>query len=164
MASRDKAGPGFREAAEPADFAAARVLFQEYAHQLNIDLCFQGFDTELDQLTAMYAPPSGCLILAQSDAGPIGCGAIRLFRADACEMKRLYLRPQARGAGVGRALAELLVSRARALGYARMYLDTLVDMRAARKLYSFLGFRETAPYYDNPLRGVVYMELDLSTQ
>ena len=99
---------------------------------------------ELDQLAAMYAPPSGCLILAQSDAGPIGCGAIRLLRGDACEMKRLYLRPQAR--------------------YARMVLDTLVDMRAARKLYSSLGFRETAPYYDNPLRGVVYMQLDLSSR
>jgi ribosomal protein S18 acetylase RimI-like enzyme len=164
MVSRDIAGFGLTEAAEPADFAAARVLFQEYADQLNIDLCFQGFDTELDQLAAMYAPPSGCLILAQSDAGPIGCGAIRLFRGDACEMKRLYLRPQARGTGVGRALAELLVSRAKALGYAHMVLDTLVDMRAARKLYGSLGFRETAPYYDNPLRGVVYMELDLSSR
>jgi ribosomal protein S18 acetylase RimI-like enzyme len=164
MVSRDKSGPGFTEAAEPADFAEARELFQEYADQLNIDLCFQGFDAELDQLTSMYAPPSGCLILAQGEAGPIGCGAIRRFHDDACEMKRLYLRPRARGTGVGRALAELLVSRAKALGYARMYLDTLVDMRAARKLYSSLGFRETAPYYDNPLPGVVYMELDLSTR
>jgi ribosomal protein S18 acetylase RimI-like enzyme len=163
MVARDKAGPGFTEAAEPADFAAARELFQEYADQLNIDLCFQGFDAELDQLASMYAPPSGCLILAQSGAGPIGCGAIRRFRGDACEMKRLYLRPQARGTGLGRALAELLVSRAKALGYARMYLDTLVDMRPARKLYSSLGFHQTAPYYDNPLRDVVYMELDLST-
>ena len=152
------------EATAPSDFAAARELFQEYADQLHIDLCFQGFDAELDQLASMYAPPSGCLILAQSDAGPIGCGAIRLLRGDACEMKRLYLRPQARGTGVGRALAELLVSRAKALGYARMVLDTLVDMRAARKLYSSLGFRETAPYYDNPLRGVVYMQLDLSSR
>ncbi len=164
MVSRDKAAPGFTEATEPPDFALARVLFQEYADQLNIDLCFQGFDAELDQLASMYAPPSGCLILAQSGAGPIGCGAIRRFRGDACEMKRLYLRPQARGTGLGRALAELLVSRAKALGYARMYLDTLVDMRPARTLYSSLGFRQTAPYYDNPLRDVVYMELDLSTR
>jgi ribosomal protein S18 acetylase RimI-like enzyme len=162
MVSSDKAAPAFMEASEPPDFAAARELFREYAAQLDIDLCFQGFDAELDQLASMYAPPSGCLILAQGGAGPIGCGAIRRFQGDACEMKRLYLRPQARGLGVGRALAELLVSRAKALGYTRMYLDTLVDMRPARKLYSSLGFRQTAPYYVNPLRDVVYMELDLS--
>jgi ribosomal protein S18 acetylase RimI-like enzyme len=77
-------------------------------------------------------------------------------------MKRLYLRPQARGTGLGRTLAERLVHRAKALGYARMYLDTIVDMHPARKLYVSLGFRETAPYYDNPLPGVAYMELDLA--
>jgi putative acetyltransferase len=164
MLSRDKAGPVFTEATEPSDFAAARVLFQEYADQLGIDLCFQGFDAELDQLATMYAPPSGCLILAQSGADLIGCGAIRRFRGDACEMKRLYLKPQARGTGWGRALAELLVSRAKALGYERMYLDTLLDMRPARELYGSLGFRETTPYYGNPLRDVVYMELDLSSR
>jgi GNAT superfamily N-acetyltransferase len=79
-------------------------------------------------------------------------------------MKRLYLRPQARGTGLGRALAEHLVSRAKALGYARMYLDTLLDMGPARKLYASLGFRPTTPYYDNPLQDVVYMELDLASR
>ncbi len=162
MAVRDESGTAFTEAAEPADFAAARGLFQEYAEQLAVDLCFQGFDAELDQLASMYVPPSGSLILVQSGAGPIGCGAIRRFRGDACEMKRLYIRPQARGRGLGRAIAERLVSRAKALGYARMYLDTLIDMRPAREIYSSLGFRQTAPYYDNPLRDAVYMELDLS--
>jgi putative acetyltransferase len=149
------------EAREPPDFAAGRELFREYAAQLQIDLCFQGFDAELDQLTTMYAPPSGCLILARSGGRPIGCGAIRRLAGDACEMKRLYLRPEARGTGLGRTLAERLVIRAKALGYARMYLDTLVDMLPARALYRSLGFRETAPYYDNPLPDVVYMELDL---
>jgi putative acetyltransferase len=149
------------EAGEPADFAAGRELFQEYAAQLPIDLRFQGFAAELDRLTTMYAPPSGCLILARSGDRPIGCGALRRLSGDACEMKRLYLRPQARGTGLGRALAERLVARAKALGYARMYLDTLVDMLPARGLYRSLGFRETAPYYDNPLPDVVYMELDL---
>jgi putative acetyltransferase len=152
---------GLTEAEEPQDFAAARELFQEYAAQLGIDLCFQGFAAELDQLTSMYAPPSGCLIIARRGDRPIGCGAIRRLSGDACEMKRLYLRPQARGTGLGRMLAERLVHRAKALGYARMYLDTLVDMHLARGLYRALGFRETAPYYDNPLPGVVYMELDL---
>ncbi len=149
------------EAREPPDFAAARALFLEYAAQLQIDLCFQGFAAELDQLATMYAPPSGCLILAQSGDGPIGCGAIRRLSDDACEMKRLYLRPQARGTGLGRVLAERLLTRAKALGYGRMHLDTLADMLPASNLYRSLGFHETAPYYDNPLPGVVYMECDL---
>jgi GNAT superfamily N-acetyltransferase len=164
MIGRDGAAVDFLEATEPSDFLAARVLFKEYADQLGIDLCFQGFDAELAELASMYAAPSGCLILARSGDGPVGCGAIRRLHGDACEMKRLYLRPQARGSGVGRALAERLVSRAKALGYARMYLDTLVGMHAARKLYGALGFRQCEPYYDNPLRDVVYMELELSSR
>lgn len=152
------------EASRPLDFAAARELFLEYAAQLQIDLCFQGFAAELDRLTTVYAPPSGCLILARSGDHPIGCGAIRRLSGDACEMKRLYLRPQARGTGLGRTLAERLVFRAKALGYARMYLDTLLDMHPARTLYVSLGFRETGPYYDNPLPGVVYMALDLANR
>lgn len=162
MASSDTHGPVLTEATTASDFAEARELFQEYAAQLGVDLCFQGFAEELGQLASMYAPPSGCLLLARSAAGTIGCGAVRRFSADACEMKRLYLRPQARGTGLGRMLAEHLVSRAKALGYARMYLDTLFDMRPARELYSSLGFRRTTPYYENPLPGVVYMKLDLA--
>jgi GNAT superfamily N-acetyltransferase len=153
---------GLNEAVHARDFAAARELFQEYAAQLGIDLCFQGFAAELDNLGTMYAPPSGCLILARRGDHPLGCGAIRPLSGGACEMKRLYLRAEARGTGLGRALAERLVARARSLGYASMYLDTLAHMRPARRLYAALGFRETAPYYDNPIPGAVYMRLDLS--
>jgi ribosomal protein S18 acetylase RimI-like enzyme len=162
--AHDRNNLSLTEAREPPDFDAGRALFQEYAAQLKIDLCFQGFAAELDQLTTMYAPPAGCLILARSGDRPIGCGAIRGLSGDACEMKRLYLRPEARGTGLGRTLAERLVVRAKALGYARMYLDTLVDMLPARTLYRGLGFRETAPYYENPLPGVIYMELDLALE
>jgi putative acetyltransferase len=161
MISRDSNEHSLTEAREPPDFAAGRELFQEYAAGLPIELCFQGFAAELDQLTTMYAPPSGCLILARRGDRPIGCGAIRRWSGDACEMKRLYLRPEARGSGLGRTLAERLVARAKALGYARVYLDTLVDMLPARGLYRSLGFRETAPYYDNPLPDMVCMELEL---
>jgi putative acetyltransferase len=153
--------PRLTEAAGPPDFAVARELFQKYAAQLEIDLCFQGFAAELDRLTSMYAPPAGSLILARSGKSPIGCGAIRRLSDESCEMKRLYVRPEARGTGLGRNLAERLVGRAAALGYRRMYLDTLVEMAPARGLYRSLGFRETAPYYDNPLPGVVYMALDI---
>src|SRR5580693_2646306 len=149
------------EAATPRDFAVARVLFQEYAAQLEIDLCFQGFDAELNELASMYAPPGGSLMLARRADRPIGCGAIRRFSEGICEMKRLYLRPEARGTGLGRILVERLLLKARTLGYVRIYLDTLVDMHQARRLYGSLGFRETDPYCGDRLPGLVYMQLDL---
>jgi putative acetyltransferase len=150
-----------REATATADYAAARALFEEYAALLNIDLCFQGFAEELNQLSGMYAPPSGCLLLASDGGRAVGCGGIRRLSEDSCEMKRLYVRPEARGANLGRLIAQGLIAKAHELGYARMLLDTLIDMVPARTLYRSLGFRETAPYYANPLAGVVYMEIDL---
>lgn len=149
------------EAAGTADFAAARDLFEEYAADLSIDLCFQGFAAELSRLPEIYGPPTGCLLLVRDGDRPVGCGALRRLSPDSCEMKRLYVRPVARGAKLGRLIAEGLIGKARALGYARMLLDTLGEMIPAQTLYRSLGFRETAPYYLNPLSGVVYMELNL---
>jgi putative acetyltransferase len=146
-------------ATEAQDFALARRLFEEYAGQLRIDLCFQGFSAELAALAEIYSPPDGCLLLARYAGAGVGCGGLRRFGADSCEMKRLYVRPEARGGSLGRRLAEALVSRARDLGYARMLLDTLEEMTAARSLYASLGFRETVPYYPNPSERVVYLEL-----
>jgi GNAT superfamily N-acetyltransferase len=161
--SEGRIEPLLTDASSAADFAVARHLFQEYAAELDIDLCFQGFAAELDSLTSMYAPPAGCLLLARSGDRPMGCGAVRRLREDACEMKRLYVRPEARGTGLGKKLAAALVGRARVLGYARMYLDTLAAMQAARMVYRSLGFRETSAYYENPLPAVVYMELELGS-
>jgi putative acetyltransferase len=149
------------EAARPDDFATARVLFREYATELGVDLCFQGFEAELDQLGDLYSSPAGCLLIARADGRAVGCGALRRFSDGVCEMKRLYVRAEARGTGLGRILAERLTAKGRALGYARMRLDTLARLSAARELYRSMGFAEIAPYYDNPLPGVVYMELDL---
>jgi len=149
------------EAARPDDFAAARVLFREYATELGVDLCFQGFEAELDQLADLYSSPAGCLLIARADERAVACGALRRFSDGVCEMKSLYVRAEARGTGLGRILAERLTAKGRALGYARMRLDTLARLTAARELYRSMGFAEIAPYYDNPLPGVVYMELDL---
>jgi ribosomal protein S18 acetylase RimI-like enzyme len=154
------------EADTTAQFEAARILIQEYAEQIHVlmdvDLSFQNFDAELDRLPHMYGPPSGCLLLASSDGEWAGCCALRRLDQGVCEMKRLYVRPSARGANLGRRLAQYIVAKAGALGYRWMVLDTLEDMIAAQTLYRSLGFRETRPYYPNPMAGVTYMELIIS--
>jgi putative acetyltransferase len=150
------------EAVGAADFAAARALVLEYAADLSVDLCSQEIEAELHRLPEVYGAPDGCLLVAHNGEQLVGCGALRRLDAEICEMKRLYVRAEARGTGVGRILAESLIGKARLLGYAAMRLDTLGHLTAARELYRSLGFVEIDAYYDNPLPNPVYMELDLS--
>jgi ribosomal protein S18 acetylase RimI-like enzyme len=147
------------EGSAPHHYEMAGALFREYAAQLGVDLCFQDFASELNQLPVMYGKPTGCLILVMQGVRPVGCGALRKLSDGICEMKRLYIRNEARKLNLGRCVAERLVERAAALGYEAMRLDTLADMTAAQKLYRSLGFREIAAYYSNPLSNSVYMEL-----
>ena len=149
------------ESSSDDDFNAARSLFQEYARALGIDLCFQNFGEELERMRERYSGPHGCLLLARQGMRVVGCVALRRLDADTGEMKRLYVRPEARGRNVGRQLAMAIVERARASGCRRVVLDTLPSMNAAQTLYRSLGFRDTAPYYANPVPGVVYLELSL---
>jgi putative acetyltransferase len=155
------------EADTTARYEAARALIEEYAAQIGesmgVDLCFQDLSSELERLPLMYGRPSGFMLLAGRDEEWVACGALRRFSDQACEVKRLYVKSAARGANLGRLMAERLIAQARTLGYRKMVLDTLADMIAARALYRSLGFRETTPYYPNPLAGVSYMELDLGT-
>jgi ribosomal protein S18 acetylase RimI-like enzyme len=149
------------EAATIADYALARALFEEYAHAINVDLCFQDFAAELDRLSVMYAPPAGALLLARAGDNAAGCVGLRKFRDDICEMKRLYVRPPFRGQHLGRRMAEEIAGRARELGYRTLVLDTLGTMEAAQRLYMSMGFKPATSYYVNPLPNVKYFSLDL---
>ncbi len=138
-----------------------RALLREYAASLPFELDFQDFDRELAGLPGAYAPPRGALLLARIDGEAAGCIALRPFAEDVCELKRLFVRPAARGLGLGRRLTTEIVSEARRLGYARMRLDTTPGMEAAQALYEELGFVETAPYRHNPVPGTRFLELEL---
>jgi putative acetyltransferase len=152
----------FAQASLPGQIAQARELFIEYAQSLGFSLCFQNFEEELAGLPGGYAPPGGRLLLAEYDREIAGCVALHKLESSVCEMKRLYLRPQARGKGLGRALAERIIGEARQIGYGKMRLDTVEPvMKDAVAMYCKLGFREIAPYCSNPMTGAIYMELDL---
>ena len=145
----------------PELVAQARELFLEYRDGLGIDLCFQGFDREVAELPGDYAPPGGRLFLAQVGERLAGCVGLRpLQEASACEMKRHFERPDYRGTGLGRRLTGASIASASVIGYERMRLDTLPSMQAAIAMYEHLGFRDIAPYRDNPVQGARYMELD----
>jgi GNAT superfamily N-acetyltransferase len=151
-----------RQAVTPTDVAQARALFEEYAAWLNVDLCFQGFARELATLPGAYAPPRGRLLIAGLPEAAVGCIAVRPlageeFSVPTGEIKRLYVKPDARGTGLGLRLVETLLQEARAIGYRELKLDTLDRMTGARRLYERLGFVACSPYYHNPLPGAVYM-------
>lgn len=155
------AGYAIRPAAGAEDMDAARALFGEYAAWLREDLCFQGFAAELATLPGKYAPPDGRLYFACRDAVPVGCVALRRFDDATGEVKRLYVRLDHRGHGLGHALAAVVIDAARAIGYRRLLLDTLERMTAARALYAAAGFREIPSYYETPLAGTRFMALPL---
>ena len=150
--------------AETAEhISTARQLIVEYATWLEFNLCFQGFEEEMRSLPGMYAPPSGRLLLALWDVRPAGVIALRaLEEPGLCEMKRLYVRPEFRGHGIGRVLAERVIGEAAELGYSRMRLDTIPGkMDHAIAMYRELGFAETVPYYNTPVGHTLFMELAL---
>jgi len=140
-----------------------RELFLAYAEWIGIDLSFQNFNEELENLPGDYAPPDGVLLLAFLDDKPAGCVALRKFEDGICEMKRLYVRPEFQGLGLGKRLTEEIIIEAKRLGYAKMRLDTMSMMGSAQKLYRSLGFKEIEAYRFNPVEGTVFMELDLGT-
>ncbi len=145
-----------REAA-PGDLIEIRRMLREYEAWLEVDLCFQDFEKELAALPGDYAPPRGRLLIAEG----AGCIALRPIGEGVCEMKRLYVRPEHRGSGLGRRLVQALIEEARVIGYKRMRLDTLPKMADAQRMYQSLGFRDIEPYRVNPVPGARFLELEL---
>ncbi len=149
----------------PEDGPEVRLLLQEYARSLTVDLCNPDFEAELKALPGIYAPPRGQLFLAMAGDAYAGCCALRPLDTtdypNAGEMKRLFVRPEYRGNGVGRMLVEAVLNAAYLASYDCILLDTLDDMEAARSLYQEMGFEEVPPYYFNPFPGAHYLKADL---
>jgi len=141
--------------------AVAKQLFDEYAESLGFPLDFQDFDKELDNLPGEYSPPEGCILLLGYKSSPVGCIALRKIEGSVCEMKRMYVKPEFRGQGIGKMVAHEIIKRAREIGYQKMRLDTLESMEIATKLYKSMGFKEIEAYRYNPLEDAMYMELEL---
>ena len=155
-------GLSILQAESSSQIAQVRELFLEYAQSLGFSLCFQNFDKELAGLPGDYAPPEGRLLLAEFEGDLAGCVALHKLEPGICEMKRLYLRPQFRGKGLGRVLAQRIIAEAGQIGYQHMRLDTVEPvMKDAVGMYHKLGFKEIDPYRQNPQPGTLYMELKL---
>ncbi len=153
--------PQFIIAETEDDYREARVLLREYEAESEVDLCFQGFDEEVETLERAYGPPGGRFLLVRAGDRVAGCVALRDLGGGICEMKRLFLRPEFRGRGLGRKCAEEVVRMARESGCNALRLHTLPAMRAAVALYRSMGLTEIAPYDETPVEGVLFMELEL---
>lgn len=153
--------PTLQAATSAADLEDIRALFREYADSLGVDLEYQGFDEEVRHLPGHYAAPAGTLLLARKGDAVVGCVGVRPLDEHIAEMKRLYVRPDGRGLGLGRTLAEAAIRFATVTGYARMRLDTLPSMGRAQELYKALGFVVIDPYRYSAVPGTVFLELTL---
>lgn len=153
----------FREAKLPEEYQLAVELFKEYASQIGVDLGFQNFVSEIEKIESHYSRPNGAVCIAYNEKEqPIGCFGIRRFENDICELKRMYLKKEARGLGIGKVILEKSLTVGKELGYKRMRLDTLPTMNAAIGLYEKIGFYEIEPYRFNPIRGSKYFEINLN--
>lgn len=151
-----------KEARSDKDYETGTELFREYASQIGVDLEFQDFSKEIGNIRSQYARPGGILFIAyDTDKTPLGCFGIRRLEDSICELKRMYLRKEARGRGLGKQLLARSIRMAKALGYKRMRLDTLPGMQTAIGLYKKAGFYEIDPYRFNPVAGTKYMEIKL---
>jgi putative acetyltransferase len=139
--------------------AEIREMFREYAAWVG-DGCFWTNDFE-DELAALPGWFEALLIARDESGALVGSAAVKRLPDGTAELKRLYVRPSARGSGLGKQLAATAVERARELGFSVIRLDTLPKMEAARGIYASLGFVPSEPFSNNPIPDVLWMELAL---
>jgi ribosomal protein S18 acetylase RimI-like enzyme len=146
------------------ELGAVRDLFAAYAGSLPVTLDYQDFGFEVTDLPGKYAPPKGELLVAWDALDrPVGCIGLRpLDDGTTCEMKRLYVLPEARSFGLGKYLTEAVIKVAKERGYSSLRLDTLPTMVTAANLYERVGFRRIEAYYGPTPTGTIFMELDLT--
>mgnify|MGYP004506424493 CR=1 FL=1 len=138
-----------------------KKLIEEYSNRLGRDLSFQNIDDELAHPEHKYSAPEGELLVAIDNDRVLGMVAYHRHSDVRCEMKRLYVRPEARGLHLGNALVTAIISHAKNAGYQEMVLDTITPLKAAISLYKKHGFEECEAYYLNPMKDVIYMRKQL---
>ncbi|MBY0306562.1 MAG: GNAT family N-acetyltransferase [Sphingomonas sp. 28-62-20] len=151
-----------RDAIFPEDSPAVLDIWREFVASPSVSLAHQNNQLEFDNIPGKYAAPDGCILLADRDGLIDGCVSIKRVDAEICEMKRLYVRPRARGTRLGYALIESVISAARDLGYAEMRLDVLAEFVQARQLYAAFGFVAAEPISFNPIPGTDFLGLRLN--
>lgn len=149
-----------KEVVSSEGYEAAVNLFKEYALEIGIDLEFQSFKKEIENVEEEYSRPNGVIFIAydQNDV-MLGCFGIRKLEDTICELKRMYIRKVARGIGIGKQLLMKAIEIGIELGYSQMRLDTLPSMGVAISLYEKAGFHQIDPYRFNPIKGARYYEL-----
>ncbi|MEM1337362.1 MAG: GNAT family N-acetyltransferase [Bacteroidota bacterium] len=150
------------EVTSDSDYQIAVQLFREYAVDIGIDLEFQHFSKEIETIKSQYARPEGVLFIAHHNTHSVsGCVGIRALEGEICELKRMYVKTEARGLGIGKHMLEKSIAMGKELGYQKMRLDTLSTMHTAIGLYKKMGFYEIKPYRFNPFSGAKYFEIGL---
>lgn len=150
-----------RQAVFPCDRQDVISIFREYVSSPTVSLDFQEYEAEFADLPGKYAAPEGRLLLAQEAGAVLGCAALRRVDESTCEMKRVYVRPAARGRNLGRLLVEAILREAKLAGYARICLDVLPEFTAAQQLYAAMGFVPAEPVSFNPVPGTKFLALSL---
>lgn len=143
------------------DYEKAKTLFKEYAESLSYTLDIHGFQKEIENLPGEYAPPDGFILLAYIKDDLAGCVALKRLKEDTCEMLRMFVRPDFRQRGIGRAMAEKTIDEARKIGYKKMWLDMVESMKHALGLYQSMGFVKIKPFREKSRGNAVFLELDL---
>ena len=134
-----------------------KELILEYTDRLDRDLSFQNLNSELEDIATKYTSPNGEMFVAVENDTVMGMVAYHKHNNNRCEMKRLYVKPQARGLHLGDKLVKEIISHAKSAGFKEMVLDTIEPLKAAIALYQKHGFEKCEPYYNNPMDDVVYM-------